>query len=45
MQQADSLMVRVGLRERALSTVDRVVAANNYAANAGFVDNVVITSV
>jgi hypothetical protein len=43
--QADSFLVRAGLREQGISTSDRVVAANNFEANLGFVDNVIITCV
>ncbi len=38
-------MVRLGLRERPLSTEDRVVFANDASSNVDFVDNVIITCV
>ena len=40
---AESFLTRVGLQAPTLSKEDRTVWANNYAANMGFADNVIIT--
>lgn len=37
--------VLAGLRAQGISTEDRVVWANNWQANQGFVDNIIITCV